>query len=666
MDSQNELDQDKTEQGEDNSSVIDNNLINSEQCSDSALQSDLSCVKTGLVSESGFECKELMSAENGSGDNNTLNTERNAEPCDEKSVNEPLQDVSEPGGFSNEEVPSNPSPISNTSDGSGIEIALDPVSADDMVEDNEPMYSATNISAKDQDGGSEIHDNDTNPDVSKTENCPGPSNDREDISDEEFDIQEHSFGPVTDKAGSISPINNERDSLRDMPSQLTDSSSHLIEESLSATGIAQPVEPVTTKGDIPSSNSSEGGDIIDLKLDDAALKSSGSSFDDEENKASKAAREDLEAVSDDELPSVSVHQSTESSSLHIGTNLIEGGEQVSSSDDEAVENSRPVSTSQDQGDIQFGVGSVALARDENVQNVVPDPNLQSLDAEPISDEEEISRDSTKSPNAVEGGEAGEIKSPEIGSPISEQGDLMLGEMEPISAEEDSDTDGELPSGDENSNQADKMSKDAAKFENIDSDEEVGEGDTKTAEESLQNMSLEGDNSNNKKGLDVTAKDSDKVEYMETISDEEDAVRDGDSPDREVSSLTMHKQASLNVASSLSKEEEIEKRLNQSNFNEHQVELDYEENEGDDVDQKPLDQAKSSETAQASPEPKLKEDGEDGEVDEVCSFSFFSTVEVFLDCLFPFNNSTEIDFKISLAQRYCDADVYFFAYLHCFF
>ncbi|CAL1535259.1 unnamed protein product [Lymnaea stagnalis] len=435
---------------------------------------------------------------------------------------------------------------------------------------------------------------------------PAPSDGREDISDDELDIDSgesleestqlsicnpnalKNTGPTSAEVFMESPQSNQ-----EAPSV---SNSHLVNEE--------------SRGTL----SSDDREIIDLKLEDAVGKSEGD--DDDTNRESKGPSEDLEAVSDDELlPDASQGASVIPSHL-----TLIGGEEVSSEEDgpsgldefNAQHELDPIATHRIVAPVNPDMLEISnlsssdlhritnREREESLSHTEAVTNLPPLEAEPISDEEDIDQGEGNALGLDGDGEAGEIQSPvEMSSPVSEQGGL-LGEVEPISADEGSDTDGELPSGDDDSKPGDSGVKSGNNFESIDSDEEGELG----AELSQKNMSINKMHLGLNQGLKKGSGD-----YMETISDEENMEHGGlvsDSPLKSNRPSLKLSDESNSCTSSITRDAESDKKKVATNFNEHQVELDYEENEGEEGEGK---------SEELSAEPKLKDDGEEGELDE---------------------------------------------------
>ncbi|GFR75919.1 zinc finger CCCH domain-containing protein 18-like [Elysia marginata] len=357
--------------------------------------------------------------------------------------------------------------------------------------------------------------------------------------------------------------------------------------------------------------SSAAGDGQNVKVDDTGKSDAGSIADDA-SRVSKGPSEDLEAVSEDELPDAS---HTKTTAIPLSKAVVQGGEDVSS-DDEPSENSagnmsrksneekvgenltgetsatsvmpiqhEPVSpTALPDPESPVGlaepVSPTALPEEEPLAEPVSPtalaepvsptalPELAPLDAEPISEEEDNSGLAED-----EDGEAGEIKSPteDITSPPSspdEGAAADLGEVEPVSADDTNDTDGELPSGDDDDSTkpgADHFKDGTAKFESIESDDE---GD------------LGGFSVGMKKTVPAKATDGKPDGYMESISDEE--TIDNSNEKVAGSSAVITSTGSVETNTLEAKDAgELGKKIPAPNFNEHQVELDYEEAEGDD-------------------------------------------------------------------------------------
>ncbi|GFN91351.1 Zinc finger ccch domain-containing protein 18-like [Plakobranchus ocellatus] len=474
----------------------------------------------------------------------------------------------------------------------------------------------------------------------------GPSHDREDISDGEFDFTAENLESKTDAfAGDVVESHSE--------------------------------QQISESGAIDTLKADKG--IKDLKLEDTGKSDAGSVADDASGQ-SKGPSEDLEAVSDEELPEAS----------HIKTvipptkALIEGGEDVSSEDeeiennaliDESIINARssandlkdsstvllhehepvsPTALPLSPTDLAEPVSPTALpepvsptALPEPVSPThlpepispthlpepispthlpepvsptnLPEPvsptalsELAPLDAEPISDEE----DNTELGDEEEEGEAGEIKSPteDITSPPSspEQSGANLGEVEPVSADDSNDTDGELPSGDEDdiTNAAGDQQKTDVNFESIESEEEGDLGvHSHTNISSPQNSAY------------IKKVDN---EYMESISDE-DNVNDKGTKLIDTLSKSMGDVASSDVSVKSqsvslqpSKDADVGKKVTAPNFNEHQVELDYEETEADDAETKLEESNVEPQTSDGGDDSKPKDadsDKDEGELSD---------------------------------------------------
>lgn len=513
------------------------------------------------------------------------------------------------------------SPFSNeNSEGSEREILLEPLSADD---ESTPVSESRALSA-------EAPDNEPGRDTIPGEEPSsgagfGPSEEREDISDEELEMysqenseSRHPEGWVSEDvqegahAASYNP-----DGVYNMPETPAEGSYPLV------TSEAVPFND----NDARDSHSSEDREIIDLKYEDAAGKSDAGSQDEGLNQQSNVPSEELETVSDDELPDGAL---AGDGLEEPAFSLIEGGEEVSSSDDEttAASLSMHVDSNQELSLVnrtnslvldgpEFSYGNVgtsdlAIKTDEaSTSQLIPEPTpsiampLAPLEAEPISDEEDLGHGDGRSID-VEGGEAGEIKSPSnAGSPASQLGQTavrLLGEVEPISADESSDTDGELPSGDEDSlSKAENGGANASNFlESIDSDDEGDLG------HDLPQKDL---SSNSRETATASSEPlpKQKTQYMETISDEDSLSVSG----REVKpsgSLVKAEESHTNMRS-----KESERRQIATNYSEHQEELDYEENEGEEGE------GKSTAEAVKPTEKEVKEANEKG---EVCVCVFF--------------------------------------------
>ncbi|XP_055891236.1 zinc finger CCCH domain-containing protein 18-like isoform X1 [Biomphalaria glabrata] len=401
----------------------------------------------------------------------------------------------------------------------------------------------------------------------------GPSDDREDISDGELDI----------------------DSAENLEGDSNKNSDHVFQEATNedvSLDTSCQAQPLVANDDTRGTLSSDDREIIDLKLEDAIGKSDEGA--DDINRRSKGPSEDLEAVSDDELlPETS--QAPNDATAVSNTALMR--EEVSSEDEVSATNAQcDIDLPQELPNFSGGLidqqtasfdqtDSFSHLSSENVNN------LPVLEAEPISDEEDMEQE--ENVLGLDGdGEAGEIHSPPpIRSPVSESGGL-LGEVEPISAEESSDTDGELPSGDEDSAQELIPGKSNNNFESIESDEDGN------IDEFSQTHTLP-----------KTGHRQKKNDYMETISDEEISESAPElSVSHQVSAQTLD--ASYHQTSPVIKDVEMEKKQVTTNFNEHQVELDYEENDGDEGESK---------IEEVPAEPKVIKEGaeEEGELEEVC-------------------------------------------------
>ncbi|RUS71160.1 hypothetical protein EGW08_021086 [Elysia chlorotica] len=384
----------------------------------------------------------------------------------------------------------------------------------------------------------------------------GPSDDREDISDGELDLNIES----TEKRTGAG-----------------DSSSQQV-------GKSGERENGVPQGSVR--------DAADGKLDEAGKSDAGSIADDA-SRVSKVPSEELEAVSDDELPEASHTKPAVTSSKAV----VEGGEDVSS-DDEAEDSMgkdrretfdvNPNCASND----PEPVSPTALPEQDSPSRLaepvspaeLPEPvsptalaELAPLDAEPISDEED---NSGLQEEEEEDGEAGEIKSPteDITSPPSSpgQGAANLGEVEPVSADDSNDTDGELPSDEDTSKSGNGQSKNAANFESIESEEE-GDLDGSVPSKQLSQ-------------LGKSAPEGKQDGYMESISDEETM----DNVSEKLSGVAAQNASAASVGPKgpflQAVKDSSSGKVSAPNFNEHQVELDYEEAEGDDGEVKPEDSA----------------------------------------------------------------------------
>ena len=277
-----------------------------------------------------------------------------------------------------------------------------------------------------------------------------------------------------------------------------------------------------------------------------------------------------EAVSEDELEPDSSNAPLSQNKSQPSSNL----EDLSSDDEGGASNTNKIDHNNEAGMVSYSTSEISQNSSEVKLAKVHD-RLTSLEAEPISDEEDISQDEDKSvvendPNM----EAGEVHSPK--APTQHVEDLLR-EAEPISADESSDTDGELHSGDEDSKGL--RSKSNNDLEAIDSDEGDIGNDSSLKEEIVKGRDSKQDN-----------------DYMENISDEENLDLDSD---KKPNSVKYHSKDSNNL--------DAEKKQLTSNYSEHQEELDYEENEGDEGEMKPEVQKES----RAS-----KDDDEEGELKEV--------------------------------------------------
>ncbi|KAH9502421.1 hypothetical protein Btru_075639 [Bulinus truncatus] len=416
----------------------------------------------------------------------------------------------------------------------------------------------------------------------------GPSDDREDISDGELDV---------DSAESL-----EKDQhLEYVPSESSTAEVSL-EPARQAPDPSVSDHPQLINDDTRGTLSSDDREIIDLKLEDAIGKSDEGG---DVNRESKGPSEDLEAVSDDELLPETFQSADDSV---VSTNITLLGEEVSSEDDSNphgapcdIELPRRTSSTlnQEVPDISDGLTEHhrTLDRNDSISHLISETvNLPALEAEPISEEEDIEQEENALGQDGDG-EAGEIQSPvPIRSPISEQGGL-LGEVEPISADESSDTDGELPSGDEDSRSELIPGKSTNNnFESIESDED-GNISTECSEKHGSLKIILG-RKQKKTGSD----------YMETISDDENLEMAQESLLTDQHYIKSSEDSQLQTSPAI-KDVEVDKKQVTTNFNEHQVELDYEENEGDEGDGK---------IEVLQPEAKLQKDGagEEGELEEV--------------------------------------------------
>ncbi|BFZ12919.1 hypothetical protein BsWGS_15957 [Bradybaena similaris] len=506
------------------------------------------------------------------------------------------------------------SPFSNeNSEGSEREILLEPLSADD---ESTPVSESRALSA-------EAPDNEAGRDTMPGEEPSsgvgfGPSEDREDISDEELELYSQENGESHQPEGWASEDVQEGDhaasynpdGVYNMPETPTEGSYPLV------TSEAVPFND----NDARDSPSSEDREIIDLKYEDAAGKSDAGSQDEGLNQQSNVPSEELETVSDDELPDGALAgDGLEEQAF----SLIEGGEEVSSSDDEtAARRSMHVDSNQELSLVnrtnklvldgpEFASGNVGASDlgikvdEASTLQLIPEPTpsiampLAPLEAEPISDEEDLGHGDGRSID-VEGGEAGEIKSPsDAGSPASQLGQTavrLLGEVEPISADESSDTDGELPSGDEDSlSKAENGGANASNFlESIDSDDEGDLG------HDLPHKHLSPHSRQTPTAVSESLPKQ-KTQYMETISDEDSLSVSGKEVRRSESSV----KAEESHASVKSKESE--RRQISTNYSEHQEELDYEENEGEEGEGK-----SAAEAVKPTEKKEVKEANEKGE------------------------------------------------------
>ncbi|CAG5115593.1 unnamed protein product [Candidula unifasciata] len=520
------------------------------------------------------------------------------------------------GGHVRDDHISKLSPFSNeNSEGSEREILLEPLSADD---ESTPVSESRAVSA-------DAPDDEVGREVTPSEDPSsgaafGPSEDREDISDEELDLYSQENGdnlqpevwPSEDIQESNHRATYNADGLYAMPETPAEMSYPLVTS-----------ETVHfNENDARDSHSSDDREIIDLKYDDTAGKSDAGSHDDGINQQSNVPSEDLETVSDDELPDGTLVGDTP---VEPAFNLIEGGEEVSSSEDEAATSLRMHDDPNPEVCLVNRTNSLVLDGAEfsymNVSSDLPFPvdevsalplisdsascialPLPPLEAEPISDEEDSGQGNGGCVD-VEGGEAGEIKSPaDAGSPASLSGQTavrLLGEVEPISADESSDTDGELHSGDEDS--LSKPENGGTKSNNfleaIDSDDEgdLGPGS------SHKHLSSD------RRQTPVASSESvpkEKTEYMESISDEDDSLSvNGKEVKR--SGLSVTADESLTGLRGV----EAEKRQIATNYSEHQEELDYEENDGDEGEGRSAAEAVKPTEKKDSKE--AKEDGEGG-------------------------------------------------------
>ena len=444
----------------------------------------------------------------------------------------------------------------------------------------------------------------------------GPSDDREDISDGELDLASENIELSAEKETKVDYVSNqeERDS-----------------------GILD-VKRGESKGSVK--------DETDVKMDDT-VKSDAGSIADDASRVSKVPSEDLEAVSEDELPEASHTKITIASSKAV----VEGGEDVSSEDEEVgdtVSNEFSIVSTGKIREENLGINSKTVANETSMPPSEPEPvsptalpehdspsglaepvsptdlpepvsptalaepvspaalpELTPLDAEPISDEEDNSGLAEE-----EDGEAGEIKSPteDITSPPSspEQGGANLGEVEPVSADDSNDTDGELPSGDDEDvgKPGEDQSKNGANFESIESEED-GDMDGSAASKDLP-------------GAVKSTPGGKQDGYMESISDEE-TIDSGTekivclaSQDKSVTAISNKSIESKSPFLQAVKDSESGKKVSAPNFNEHQVELDYEETEADDGEVKPED---------SRIEQLIKEKTEEGKHQEVISYAF---------------------------------------------
>ena len=444
----------------------------------------------------------------------------------------------------------------------------------------------------------------------------GPSDDREDISDAELDLTSENVQATAETPHGASM------------------------ECISKREAQEPGEAMDLKSESKDASLDDlGREIVEVKPDDT-VKSDAGSIADDASRVSKGPSEDLEAVSDDELPESSHLKSVVPSSKAV----VEGGEDVSSEDEENIvtantgpgtveaqsdsmatvnqkvslppserepvsptalpepvsptDLAEPVSPTSlaepvSPTDLAEPVSPTALAEPVSptalAEPVSPtaladpvSPNglaeLAPLDAEPISDEEDNSGLAED-----EDGEAGEIKSPteDITSPPSSPGHgaANLGEVEPVSADDSTDTDGELPSGDEDSGKpGEDQPKSGVNFESIESEEE---GDLNVSASS--NVLARDNKSASKENADG---------YMESISDEENMENSTDKLINEsIKDAVIPLDSSGEIKSFISrsaKDGESGRKVPAPNFNEHQVELDYEEAEGDDGEMKPDD------------------------------------------------------------------------------
>ncbi|XP_012935150.1 zinc finger CCCH domain-containing protein 18 isoform X2 [Aplysia californica] len=518
------------------------------------------------------------------------------------------------------------------SEGSEAEISLEPLDLD--------SEAVQKVSGDENTESQNVTNSDTvnNLEGPVTKPSVGPSNDREDISDEEFDV-DTSASANGNNGNTDSPAVLEALQTKNTEEQstveLSIESFNTEEVDLSAHQGEAEVEKLSSLPDdrVPS----DDGDIIDLKLEDAADKSEEGSLG--EGGHGQRPSGELEAVSDDELVPDGSHAPSVSKSPNLTKPaLIAGGEEVSSSEDEGPASPdsaynaaheidlsaegdgamgwEPSEVSRGSADLSEGTaaGRESKTLDNPVQSLdsemPPSTGLTSLEAEPISDEEDIGQDDNKSVTDPDAVEAGEVKSPgDVNSPqpVKE----LLREAEPISADESSDTDGELPSGDEDSNPQVVKGGDSKSrvndFESIDSDE----GDMGMDASEHQSSRLSNRESFSKEKSDITAAqtfgqgDKSKGEYMETISDEE--ILDSGEDVRKRGVNEKKSQEGVQSSSPHVKDLDIEKRQVTTNFNEHHEELDYEENEGDEGEPKMEESSKG--------DAQVKEEGEEGEVKE---------------------------------------------------
>ena len=384
------------------------------------------------------------------------------------------------------------------------------------------------------------------------------SNEREDISDEEFD--DNAFN-LTENGPDLTTVPScLAENLSEHKTDSSISQDHLHSDSLTEQRL----------------NSNENNSCAADKENEKDLNIERPNYNDQQD-------DDLEAVSDDEL----VPDGNQASNVSLlDTTIASGLEDLSSSDEGPASPDCDYTANHDIGLGIDGEGAsesnadVSKSADVETNNSVS--GLASLEAEPISDED-IDHDDDKSENGQDGTiEAGEVQSPKAPTqPVEE----LLREAEPISADESSDTDGELPSGDEKDGRLKSGANNG--LEAIDSDEGDMCGDKLISGNpgiGSQRLSTEGMKSE-----------------MENISDDENLDLDGEEKNKY--SGVQKTDFDINTHAN---DNDVEKRRVSTNFNEH-LELDYEENEGDDGEAK-IDDVRE--------ESKDKDGDEDGELKDV--------------------------------------------------